>query len=123
MARRETVLQLPVGCARALAACEAAIGALGWELERRGPELVGYEDPARLCCRDSPVSAVLTVAPAGDEASELRVEMSVAGRGPLAARSLRTRLRALAVQIGRELGPGLGTAVDPDRACNAAPRG
>lgn len=99
MARRDTACRLPLSAPEALAVAEAALEGLGWEVERTGSALSAAEDFSRLCCQDSPVSVTITADGGGDDTAVLRIEASVAGFGPLASRSLRTRLAAVEHRI------------------------
>ena len=99
MARRSLSCELGVDHRAALAASAAAIEALGWDLESTDSALVGYEDSARLCCHDSPVRVSIAVVQSDAEASVLNIEATVPGFGPIASRSLKSRLRAIEGKI------------------------
>lgn len=115
MARREISCRLEVDRRTALATSEAAIEALGWDAESTDSALVGHEDSARLCCHDSPVRVTITVARSGPEASVLNIEAAVPGFGPIASRSLSSRLRAIEAKI-------LGLAGEPESAARHSGR-
>jgi hypothetical protein len=96
MARREAEFDLPSSSAtEALAVAAAAMQAIGWEVEAGDSGVTGIEDQARLCCHDSPVQVKITAAETASGSAVLRVETKVAGFGPLASRSLSTRIAAL----------------------------
>lgn len=96
MARREIEFDVPSSSApEALAVAAAAFQTIGWEAEASDSGVTGVEDQARLCCHDSPVQAKITAAERASGSVVLRIEARVAGFGPLASRSLSTRIAAL----------------------------
>jgi hypothetical protein len=80
------------------------VARLGWELDDApGPELVGREDMAQLCCHSWPCEVEISITHAGDERSRLDLRGHVAGIGPLSSRRVSEGLGALERAIRAEL--------------------
>jgi hypothetical protein len=63
----------------------------GWDVERQGDGLVGYEDATRLCCVESPAMVTVSVSP-----TAIDIQATVPGRGPVSSRNARARLDLVA---------------------------
>lgn len=91
----------------ASAACLRAMRRLGWDVASTGAGsrlMTAHEDPARLCCVQSPVTVNAAFEELDDETTAVSLDLSVAGFGPVAANQLRTRRAALEHELAQSLG-------------------
>jgi hypothetical protein len=74
-----------------------------WELESGGGDrLFAREWPWRISCQTRPASIEVRAAPTDTGATELRLDASVRGFGPVPARHLANHLRGLELRIRRQ---------------------
>ena len=74
-----------------------------WELESGGGDrLFAREWPWRISCQIRPASIEVRAAPTDTGATELRLDASVPGFGPVPARHLANHLRGLELRIRRQ---------------------
>lgn len=67
---------------------------------RSATELVLTEDAAKLHCHCSPMTAALFLSSADESRTEVRIEGSIAGRGPIAGKRAREQTDALTRKLG-----------------------
>lgn len=83
---------------------------LGWQLERRAPgRFVLQEDATKLHCHGSPIEVSIELS-ADDGETEVRIEGTVPGRGPISRKHVEERTDALTRKLGlaairEKLGP------------------
>jgi hypothetical protein len=82
-------------------AVRASVAELAWESELEGDQTVAWEDPVRLCCAMSPVKARIGITDHGDDATQIEIEVSVPGFGPVPKRQLADRSAGLEQRIRR----------------------
>jgi len=92
---------------QARAACRAAIDGLNWGLDEIDDRrLLTREDPARLCCRDSPAEIEIEIDPGAEGRTAVTLAAKVPGFGPVTSRHLQASLRAIEVAIRNRLPSG-----------------
>jgi hypothetical protein len=103
VATRRTTLEVEARADVASAECRKALRDLRWELSL-GPEdrLVAREDLALLCCVEGPIQVDVRVLPRARDRSEVLIEASIVGRGPIQSKRLRDRVGGLERQILRK---------------------
>jgi hypothetical protein len=74
-----------------LARIHETLASRGWHVEGAGDTLFAWEDPARLCCIESPAKVTVKLS-----AGELKIQALVPGWGPVSSRNARSRLEAVA---------------------------
>jgi len=82
-------------------AVRATLAELAWDSELEGDQTVAWEDPVRLCCSMSPVKARIGVTDHDDDATQIEIEVSVPGFGPVPKRQLADRSAGLEHRIRR----------------------
>jgi hypothetical protein len=106
MASSSATVRLPVYPVEALGACRQAMSGEVWEIEYQGRDrLVAREWPWRINCQTRPARIEIRVVSAADGATELRLEASAPGFGPIATRHLINHLRGLEEKIRRDPAP------------------
>ena len=89
-----------------------------WELESGGGDRIfAREWPWRISCQIRPASIEVRAAPTDTGATELRLDASVPGFGPVPARHLANHLRGLEMRIRRQ------AAAESIRRIEGQPRG
>lgn len=76
----------------------------GWEIEATDDELIAREDATRLCCVESPAKVSLKFLP-GQGGTDVLIEASVSGFGPISSRNARNRLESVARVVLRAGSP------------------
>jgi hypothetical protein len=100
MATRSATVVVPVGLAAALEACRQALSAEVWELEENGPDrIVANEWPWRISCRTRPARIQIRIDSAAGKRTELRLDASAPGFGPIVGKHLADHLEGLEQRI------------------------
>jgi hypothetical protein len=100
MATRSATVLVPVGPAAALEACRQALSGEVWELEEDRPDrIVASEWPWRITCRTRPARIQIWIDSARENRTELRLDASAPGFGPIAGKHLADHLDALEHRI------------------------
>jgi RNA polymerase sigma-70 factor, ECF subfamily len=100
MPARRATIRLPVGPVAALRACRLALSPRVWECEDRGTDgLVAHEWPWRLNCQTRPARIEIRIDSAAADRTELRLDASVHGLGPIPSRHLASHLQAVEERI------------------------
>jgi hypothetical protein len=92
--------ELAVPPSQARLAAGKALAELGWSSDLAANIVHVREDPVKLCCGESPVSATIRFAPA-DVGTRVQMEFSVPGFGPRPKRQLADRTAGLEQRISR----------------------
>jgi hypothetical protein len=92
--------------AAALEACRRALSREVWELEESGPDrVVASEWPWRINCRVRPARVEVRIESSIDGRTELRLEASAPGFGPIAGKHLADHLEGLEQRIREHAAP------------------
>jgi hypothetical protein len=103
MARRSRTFELESPAGQSAAGCRRALRHLGWEVTvATDGRLLGYEDPTRLRCIEGPIRLEVQVLAREDDGTEVVLEASMAGRGPIQSKRLREKIPALEREIRRQ---------------------
>jgi hypothetical protein len=105
MASRSLSFELESPMGQSVARCRKALQGLGWEVSlAANGRLVGYEDQVRLRCMEGPIQLEVQVLERPRDRSEIVLEASMTGRGPIQSKRLRERIPGLERAIRREIG-------------------
>jgi hypothetical protein len=103
MARRSRSFELESPTEPVAAGCRKALRDLGWEISVASDgRLVGRENLMSLRCIEGPIHLEVQVLPRPDDGTEIVLEASMAGRGPIQSKHLRERIPALEREIRRQ---------------------
>jgi hypothetical protein len=94
-------------------AVRATVAELAWESELEGDQTIAWEDPVRLCCSMAPVKARIGITDHGDDATQVEIEVSVPGFGPVPKRQLADRSAGLEQRIRRWAANPMTGSSDP----------
>jgi hypothetical protein len=104
MASRSFSFELESAPEQSAAGCRRALRDLGWEVSVASDgRLVAREDLALLRCMEGPIDLELRLLPRADDRTEIVLEATMVGRGPIQSKRLRERIPALERQIQRKV--------------------
>ena len=100
MPSRGVTIRLPVEPSSALGACHAALSPQVWDCEDHGADgLVADEWPWRLNCQSRPARIEIRIESAAQRHTDLRLDGSVPGLGPIPSMHLARHLEGLEARI------------------------
>lgn len=105
MARRSRTFELEAPAGQSVAGCRKALRDLGWEVSVASDgSLLGDEDQTRLRCTEGPIRVEVQVLAREHDGTEVVLEASMVGRGPIQSKRLREKIPALERAIRRQIG-------------------
>ena len=103
MARRSRTFELEAPAGESVAGCRKALRDFGWEVSVGSDgRLLGHEDETWLRCTEGAIRLEVQVLAREDGGTEVVLEASMVGRGPIQSKRLREKIPALEREIRRQ---------------------